>query len=220
MVSTPLLATQGSLIRAIQLTLIPTLGVNVMMLIKQSNLAKTLRPIVLILPATSVGTVIGSLLILKLDPEPFRLLLATAIVLFLWLDYRGHLIHTNPATQPRGMVLSGLAAGILVGSVNVGVPVLIIFVLYNCLDRYQSIVIFNSCILTGKLTQLVLFGSLGELNSGWQQFGIVFLVIAIFGVLVGQRLGERLDQKRWRAAMRWVLLLIAGGLVVKFMTTT
>jgi len=215
MVATPLLATQGSLMRAIQLTLIPTLGVNILMLIRQSNLFQTIRPYLAILPAMVLGTVIGSLLILKLNPEPFRLLLAMVILVFLWLDYRGHLKHTNPVSQPKGLIFSGLIAGILVGTVNAGVPPLIIFALYNRLDRKQSIVLFNSCFLTGKLTQLALFGSLGALNADWQQFGLILLVVAGLGVITGQWLGLRLDQHRWRAAMRWMLLLIAIGLIIK-----
>jgi len=215
MTSTPLLAWQGSLMRAIQLTLIPTLGVNVLMIIRQSAPWQALRPFIAILPAMVAGTLLGSLLVIYLNPKIFRVLLALVIILFLWLDTRGHLTRVNPDNKPRGVLLAGLVTGFLVGNVNAGVPVLIIFSLYNQLSRRQSMVLFNSCFLTGKLTQIVLFGSLGILNLQWQKLGLILLLIAISGVLLGQWLGQRLDQARWRMAMRWVLLAIALSLIFK-----
>lgn len=213
MTSTPLLAWQGSLMRAIQLTLIPTLGVNILMIARESKPWQALRPFVAILPAMIVGTLVGSFFIIYFNPEIFRILLAAVIVAFLWLDYRGHLNHLNPGTSPRGIVLTGLITGILVGTVNAGVPALIIFALYNRLSRGQSIVLFNSCFLIGKLTQIALFGSLHILNFEWQRLGLILLVVAMIGVLTGQWLGQYLDQARWRAAMRWVLLAIAISLI-------
>jgi len=218
MTSTPLLAWQGSLMRAIQLTLIPTLGVNILMIIRQSAPWQALRPFLAILPAIIAGTVLGSFLVIYLNPKIFRILLALVIILFLWLDTRGHLSRVNPGSKPRGVWLAGLMTGFLVGNVNAGVPVLIIFSLYNQLGRGQSIVLFNSCFLTGKLTQLALFGSLGILNLQWQKLGLILLLVAVSGVLLGQWLGQRLDQARWRAAMRWVLLAIALSLIFKVVT--
>jgi len=218
MTSTPLLAWQGSLMRAIQLTLIPTLGVNTLMIIRQSAPWQALRPFIAILPAIVVGTLLGSMLVIYLNPRIFRVLLALVIILFLWLDTRGQLSRVNPHTKPRGVLLAGLLTGFLVGNINAGVPVLIVFALYNQLSRGQSIVLFNSCFLTGKLTQLALFGGLGILNFEWQKLGFMLLFVAVTGVLLGQWLGQHLDQARWRIAMRWVLLAIALSLIFKVLT--
>ena len=219
MTSTPLLAWQGSLMRAIQLTLIPTLGVNILMIAHQPSPWQAFRPFIGILPAMIIGTMIGSLFIIYFNPEIFRVLLALVIIAFLWLDSRGYLKRTNPGIKPRGVFLTGLVTGFLVGNVNAGVPALIIFALYNRLSREQSIVLFNSCFLTGKLTQLALFGSLNILDANWQRLGFMLLFIAIAGVLFGQWLGRYLDQARWRAAMRWVLLAIAISLIYRVFST-
>ena len=213
--ATPLLAWQGSLMRAIQLTLIPTLGVNILMISSQPRPWQLLRPFISILPTIVVGTVIGSFFILYFNPEIFRLLMALVIMVFLWLDYRGSISYTNPGENLRGILPIGLATGFLVGTVNAGVPALIIFALYNQLSRSQSLVLFNSVFLTGKLTQLALFGGLGVLDYDWQKLGLALLLIAIIGVLAGQWVGKYLDQARWRAAMRWVLLVIALSLVYR-----
>jgi len=220
MTSTPLLAWHGSLMRAIQLTLIPTLGVNILMIVRQSKPWQALRPYLAILPAMITGTLLGSLLVIYLNPQIFRVLLALVIMVFLWLDTRGHLNRTNPGDTPRGLLLAGLCTGILVGNVNAGVPVLIIFSLYNKLSRRQSMVLFNSCFLTGKLTQLALFGSIGVLNWQWQRLGLGLLLVAIAGVLFGQWLGQHIDQARWRAIMRWVLFLIALSLIYRVWLTS
>ena len=215
MTSTPLLAWNGSLFRAIQLTLIPTLGVNILMIARQSRPWQAFRPLLSILPAMIVGTLIGSFLLIYFNLEIFRILLAIVIMAFLWLERRGHLKHTNPGTDPRGIIMTGLVTGVLVGTVNAGVPALIIFALYNHLSRGQSIVLFNACFLSGKLTQLALFGSLNILNMEWQRLGLILLGVAIAGVLTGQWLGKYLNQDRWRVAMHWVLLLIAVSLIYR-----
>ncbi len=201
--------------RAIQLTLIPTMGVNILMIARQSKPWQALRPYITILPAMILGTLIGSFFIIYFNPEIFRVLLALVIVAFLWLDYRGHLKHVNLDTRARGILITGLVTGMLVGTVNAGVPTLIIFALYNRLTREQSIVLFNSCFLIAKLTQLALFGSLHILDFQWQRLGLFLLLLAILGVSTGQWLGKHLDQARWRAAMRWVLLAIAISLVYR-----
>ena len=205
--------------RAIQLTFIPTLGVNILMIARQSAPWRALRPLITILPAMIAGTLIGSFFIIYFNPELFRILLAMVILLFLWLDYRNRLSHVNPGIQPRGIIVTGLITGVLVGTVNAGVPALIIFALYNRLSREQSIVLFNSCFLTAKLTQLALFGSLNILNYEWQRQGIILLAVSIAGVLAGQWLGKYLNQARWRAAMRWVLLAIAISLLYRLFNT-
>lgn len=199
--------------RAIQLTLIPTMGVNILIIARQSAPWQAFRLFIMILPAMVAGTLIGSFFIIYFNPEIFRILLAMVILAFLWLDHRGRLKHNNPAIKPRGVLIAGLITGTLVGTVNAGVPALIIFALYNHLPRGQSIVLFNSCFLTGKLVQIILFGSLNILNFEWQRLGLILLVFALLGVLVGQWLGKYMDQDRWRAAMRWVLLAIALSLV-------
>lgn len=217
MTSTPLLAWQGSLMRAVQLTFIPTLGVNILMIVRQSQPWQALRPFLWILPAMVLGTIIGSFLLIHLEPDIFQALLAFVIIVFLWLEGRNHLSRINHSGHPKGILITGLITGILVGNVNAGVPVLIIFSLYNQLDRNQSIVLFNSCFLTGKITQLILFANLGELNADWQRMGFVLLFIAITGVMLGQWLGRYIDQARWRAAMRWVLLAIAISLLLQLL---
>ncbi len=218
MTVTPLLAWQGNLMRAIQLTLFPTVGVNILMIISQSQPWQAIRPLIFILPAVVIGTIAGSMLIVYFNADVFRILLALLILVFLWLDHKKRIGITNPSAKPRGVIVIGLITGLLVGVVNAGVPALIIFALYNQLGRGQSIVLFNSCFLMGKITQFVLFGSLGELNTEWQLSGFLLMLIAVVGVLLGQWLGKRLDQSRWRAAMRWVLLFIALSLLFKIFT--
>ena len=217
--ATPLLAWQGSLMRAIQLTLIPTIAINTLTIAQQPSPWQAFRPFLSILPAIVIGTITGSLFIIYFNPDIFRVLMALVIIAFLWLDRKKQLEHTNPGIHTRGVFLTGLATGFLVGTVNAGVPALIIFVLYNRLSREQGIVLFNSCFMTGKFTQLALFGGLGILDAEWQKMGFMLLFVAVIGVLIGLWLGKYLDQARWRAAMRWILLLIAVSLIYRVFST-
>ena len=218
--ATPLLAWQGSLMRAIQLTLIPTIAINTLTIARQPSPWEAFRPFLSILPAIVIGTIIGSLFIIYFDPDIFRVLMALVILAFLWLEKWQRLERTNPGVNARGVFFTGIATGFLVGTVNAGVPALIIFVLYNRLSREQGIVLFNSCFMTGKFTQIALFGSLGILEAEWQKLGFMLMFVAIAGVLIGLWLGKYLDQARWRSAMRWVLLAIAISLIYRVFGTT
>ncbi|MEL0583421.1 MAG: hypothetical protein AAES65_00845 [Candidatus Thiodiazotropha sp. (ex. Lucinoma kazani)] len=113
---------------AVLICLIPTMSVNLTVIwqggIKQ---LKNSRHYLSVVPFVLLGTVIGSFLLLWLDPRPFLLLLAVAILLYLnqhrlqGLDF--HWVTDHPILA---YAMFGLTAGLMAGTVNVMLPVLII----------------------------------------------------------------------------------------------
>ena len=76
----------------------------------------------------ALGSVVGTKLLLVGDPAPFKLLLAAIILAYLYVQrlapQRPDLEKPRPAIA---LVVLGLTAGFLAGTVNVMVPVLILF---------------------------------------------------------------------------------------------
>ena len=96
MVATPLIAVFVDVKVAILLTLLPTATVNVASVISATNIRLAFikyQPLIL---GTLAGGIIGSMILARTDPAPFRLLLAALIILCL--------LYTSPS--PRDATLS------------------------------------------------------------------------------------------------------------------
>lgn len=220
MVATPLLALFTDVLTAMLITLLPTVAVNIT-LISQGGRErlKDIRQHLLIVPFALIGTVIGTLCLLWLDPRPFLLLLAGAILLYLNQD---RLLKKDFSWVRRHTVFSyiifGLTAGLMAGTVNVMLPVLIILFLELGIASASMIVLFNINFLTGKLTQSLLF--LQQDLPGIEVFllNTLWLVpVALFALYLGSQLRKRITEERYLKVLRGILWIIAGLLVVRYL---
>ena len=130
MLATPLLAILFDIRSAILLTLLPTITVNTISILRGGRWSDSIGrywPLAVLIPA---GAAVGTWLLISVDPAPLRLLLAAVILLHLFNDrlrgLRLDWIRTHPWTAYMAF---GLAAGFSAGTVNVMVPLLIIFAL-------------------------------------------------------------------------------------------
>jgi uncharacterized membrane protein YfcA len=219
MIATPLLALYTDVLTAVSITLLPTMSVNLAMIARGNkeqfrNTYKHLR----ILPFIITGTVIGTFLLLWLDPRPFFLVLAAAILLYLkqdklekidfgWVQQRTNLAY----------VIFGLSAGLMAGTVNVMVPVLIILFLELRLAAAPMILLFNISFFTGKLTQSLILSqqSLNDIElilpaSLW------LIPVALVALYLGTRLRTFINEDRYLKVLRGVLWAMAGILVARF----
>ncbi|HEY5790271.1 MAG TPA: sulfite exporter TauE/SafE family protein [Gammaproteobacteria bacterium] len=219
MVATPLLALQTDVRSAILLTLLPTVAVNVPSILHGGNWREGIGehwPLVVYIP---LGTVLGTHWLIAIDPAPFKLLLAAMIVLYLlqprlgpgggWLGW----LHRHRALA---YALFGLSAGVLAGTVNVMVPLLIIFTLELGLTTLATVQLFNLCFLTGKLVQLAAFGVAGLLVPALLGNGALLALVGIGALYLGMRLRARIDAAGYRRWLRRALAAIAVLLVLQF----
>ncbi len=218
MLATPLLTILVDIRTAVLLTLLPTITVNLISILRGGGWGESIGrywPLALMIP---LGSLTGTWLLVSVDPAPFRLLLAAIILLHLASDrIRGiHLgwVHTHSWTA---YLLFGLLAGFLAGTVNVMVPLLIIFALEVGMTPLVMVQVFNLCFLAGKTAQVGAFAYAGLLTLP--------LVLAILPLaagtsvtlLLGMRVRDRVDAETYRRWLRKVLAVMALILIGQYL---
>jgi hypothetical protein len=127
MIATPLLALVSDVRSAILLLVLPTVVLNVANILKGGRWSRSIGVYWPLAVYGMIGSLIGTRLLIAVSPEPFRPLLAAMLVLYLNTDRLGvglSWVHRYPRIA---VAVFGLTAGILAGTVNVMLPVLIIF---------------------------------------------------------------------------------------------
>lgn len=220
MVATPLLALFTDVFTAVLITLLPTISVN-LVIIGQGGRERlnAILPHLIIVPFVMMGTLVGSLLLLWFDPRPFLLLLSAAILLYLnqkrlqGLDFVWVKTYTFPA-----YVIFGLTAGLMAGTVNVMLPVLIILFLELRIATATMVVLFNLNFLTGKITQALLFVQQDIHNIESFLLSTLWLVpVAWVSLFLGMQLRKKIAADRYLKILRGVLWLMAGVLFMRFL---
>jgi len=165
-----------------------------------------------------LGGILGTQVLLVSAPEPFKLLLAALIVLYLnthrlqGLSFAWIGRHPLPA-----MALFGLVAGFMAGTVNVMVPILVIFALELALPRNASIQLFNLCFLAGKTAQIGSFAVAGVLQPESVGAVLPLVAAAAAGLGLGMLLRERVSTETYRRLLRYLLVVTAVLLTGQFL---
>jgi uncharacterized membrane protein YfcA len=217
MTATPLLALLTDVRSAIIITILPTMAVNIISIYKGGRWRDSLGIYWPLAVYVGIGSVVGTKLLIDLDPAPFKLLLAGVILLYL---NRGRLkIHKlqGIAAYPRiAMIFFGLAAGLLAGTVNVMVPLLIILFLELRVSPTAMVQVFNMCFLTAKSIQAMIFSYVGSMNQEVLLATAPLTALGVLTLLAGMQLRLRVDAHIYRTWMKGFLWIVAVGLVVQY----
>jgi len=215
MLATPLLAIMIDVRSAILLTLLPTITVNLISILRGGRWSESVGrhwPLAVMIP---LGAVAGTWLLVSVDPGPFRLLLAAIILLHLVNDrLRAVRMEWVRARTWPAYLLFGLAAGFSAGTVNVMVPLLIIFALEVGMSKLAMVQVFNLCFLAGKAAQLGTFSVAGVLTVPVLAATLPFAAVAALALVVGMRVRERVETetyRRWLRRVLWVMVAILVG---------
>lgn len=217
MVATPIIAIFFDVRVAIVFTLLPTVVVNLATIFEGHATLSELRKFTVLIGCSLIGAMIGALLMTMMDPNPFRLILALLIFLFLFSN-RISRIPTNYLQRfpTLLMVFFGLLAGASGGITNVMVAILLIYLLSLELETARMIAVLNSCFLVGKLTQITVFASTGLISWYSMLQTLPLAVIAIVALLIGQRIQPYISVDHYKLILRGLLLLLALILIVQF----
>lgn len=201
---------------AILITLLPTMAVNVVSIATAERAGEALRrfwPLTLVVAG---GGVLGTYWLAGLDPAPFRLLLAAVILAYLNLErltrWRLTAIRDHPLPA---LVAIGLVGGVLAGTTNVMVPVLIVYALESGMRRELMVATFNLCFLAAKLAQAGTFAALGLGGQWWPSAPLA--LAALSGVWVGIRIRARVEAETYRGWLRRLLWVVALVLIVQYL---
>ncbi len=217
MVATPLLAMITDVKTAVIILVLPTVFINAANIIWGGRWD---RSIVLYWPLAvygMAGSLLGTRLLVMAPPEIFRPLLASVIVLYLNSDRLGFGFSWIPSRPRLATALFGIFAGILGGTVNVMLPVLVIFALEIKVDKTAMIQVFNLCFLLGKLTQGAVFLRAGLFTPKVIHMSLPLAVLALTVMLLAMTVRDRISQNTYRKWLRVMLMVMAAVLVAQFL---
>jgi len=212
LVATPLLALMMDLRAAILLTLAPTICINLVSILSERHRGEAWRRFWPIPAFTIVGSLLGTQVLLTLDPEPFRLLLALVLLAYLLAD---RLQGVDRARQvPRwGLALLGLALGLLAGLVNIFAPVLIVFALYTRMPPELMVATFNLSFITSKAGQLLGFAINDAIDGAILGTALMALPLVLAVLWLGILVRRRIRPAHYRRLLRVALWVMAVALL-------
>ena len=208
LLATPALATMMDVRSAVLVTLLPTMTVNIASIAGHRGGFVHARRHAPLIAFVLTGSVLGAMALAILDPAPFRLLLATLILLYLWGKLR---IPQRRLDQHPWlfMGLFGIAAGLAAGTTNAMVTVLIIYFLSLEMPRRVMVPVLNACFFTGKVAQFAVLALAGYVTGTLMWQSAPLAALALLALLAGQRVQSRIDASAYQAMLRWLLLALA-----------
>lgn len=224
MVATPLIAVFLDVRVAILITLLPTAAVNIASIWSAKPTVKLLRRYSVLAMTSLLGAVAGSMVLSVSSAEPFKLLLALLILLFLYSSqqdssqqgiWRRDWFVANPLTA---MVVTGLLGGFSAGTTNVMVAILIIYFLAMEIERREMVPAMNLCFLIGKLSQIVVFAVAGLVDFQLILTTTPLAIVSLLALWAGQKVSTRIPQDRYRRLLRYLLALLAAILLFQFLS--
>jgi hypothetical protein len=208
LLATPLLALGFDLRTAILLTLVPTVSIDLISIVSERHWRSALQCYWPIPVFTIVGSVMGTQLLLAVEPEPFRLLLALVLIAYLVSD------HLHRGAQPvhvgeLGQALFGLVLGLLAGVINIFAPLVVVFALYTQMPAGLMVATFNLCFITSKTGQILGFATAGAFDIEIVRLALFALPAILAALWLGIRVRRRIETGAYKRLLRGALWVIA-----------
>lgn len=216
MIATPLIAMLSDMRTAMILLLVPTMCNNIVNIVKGGHWEESIKKYWPLAAYGTVGSVVGTRLLIVTDPAPYKLLLAAVILLYLNADRFGMRMAWVRQKPTLAYAVFGLAGGILAGTVNVMLPALIIFALELGLAPTAMVQTFNFCFLFGKAAQMIVFAGAGVFTLATFVVTLPLAGVAVGAGLVGMAVRDRVDADTYRGWLRLVLYGMSGMLVLQY----
>lgn len=212
LVSTPLLVLFMEMPAAILLTLVPTVSINLVSFFTEKHWRQALKAFWPIPAFTIVGSMLGTQILLSVDPSPFRMLLALVLVAYLATERltRSEKEHHVPKW---GMALFGFGLGLLAGVVNIFAPVLVVFALYTRMNPLLMVATFNMSFLTSKSGQIIGFIAKGAFDKEVVLLTLALVPLILLSLWIGIKLRRKINHETYNQLLRGALWLIAVALV-------
>jgi uncharacterized protein len=218
-VATPIVALAIDLKSAIALLAPITLVLTVISALRGVALTSIVREFWFLPLATALGAWLGTRILLAMPPDPFVLVLALVILLYLNLDRlgRGKSVAVQRLRVPFGMAF-GFVAGVSEALANVAGPLLLIYFMLLGLGPAQIVQTLNLCFSLGKGAQTATWAMSGEISARtWLVIGAL-AVPSVAALFAGMRVRSRIDAASYRRWLRGALWIMALLLLLQFST--
>ena len=212
LVATPLLALVIDVRPAIALLALPILAMVVISALRGGGLLRLVREYWFIPPAMALGAWAGTHLLLIAPAEPFLLVLAAVIFLYLNLDRLGH-ARSRTVEQlrvPIGFGI-GVACGALEAVANVSMPPLLIYFMMLGLGPAQVVQALNFSFTFSNGARVATWAASGAMPPAIWAAAAGLVLPSVLGLFAGMRVRERIDAvtyRRWLRGSLWVMALM------------
>jgi uncharacterized membrane protein YfcA len=217
LVATPLVALAIDVRAAIGLLALPVLAMVLISALRGGGFLKLLRDYWFLPPAMAIGAAAGTQLLLVMPPEPFLLVLAAVILLYLNLDRLGH-GRSRAVEQwrvPIGFCV-GVVCGALEAVVNVSMPPLLIYFMMLGLGPAQVVQALNFSFTFSNGARVATWAASGAMPLAAWIAAAGLVLPSILGLFIGMRVRERIDAVTYRKWLRGALWVMAGVLVFQY----
>lgn len=216
-VATPLVVLVLDLKSAIALLAPLTLVLVVISVLRGGGVLALVRAYWFLPLAMALGAWLGTRWLLAAPSEPFVLVLALVILLYLNLDRvgRGAWPELERLRLPLGLAF-GFLAGVFEAVANVAGPMLLIYFMLLGAAPSQMVQTLNMCFSVGKSTQVLTLAGSGALTAPvWLAIGAL-TVPSVAALFAGMRMRSRIDAAAYRNWLRKALWLMALLLIGQF----
>jgi uncharacterized membrane protein YfcA len=216
LLATPFVALVIDMKSAITLLAPVTLALVVISALRGGNLGELVRRSWYLPVAIAVGAWAGTKVLLAAPPEPFLLVLALILLVYLNLERlgRGESETVKRLRAPFGVAFA-FTAGLTEAIANVAGPILFVYFMLLGAAPSQVVQTLNMCFTVGKGSQVATLAAAGALNGAWLTVAGLS-VPAVAALAAGMRVRERIDAQAYRGWLRKVLWVMVVLLVAQF----
>jgi uncharacterized membrane protein YfcA len=217
LVATPLVALVIDMKSAITLLAPVTLALVVISALRGGKLGALVRRFWFMPFGIALGAWLGTKVLLAAPPEPFLLVLALVLILYLNLDRvgRGESALVQRLRAPFGFAFAFLA-GVCEAIANVAGPVLFVYFMLLGAAPSQIVQTLNMCFTVGKGSQVLTLAGAGALSGATWAMVAGLSVPSVAALAAGMRMRERIDAQTYRAWLRKALWVMVVLLLVQF----
>jgi uncharacterized membrane protein YfcA len=217
LVATPLVALVIDMKSAITLLAPVTLAVVVISALRGGKLGALVRRFWFMPFGIALGAWLGTKALLAAPPEPFMLVLALVLILYLNLDRvgRGESAMVQRLRAPFGFAFAFLA-GVCEAIANVAGPVLFVYFMLLGAAPSQIVQTLNMCFTVGKGSQVLTLAGAGALSGATWAMVAGLSVPSVAALAAGMRMRERIDAQTYRAWLRKALWVMVVLLLLQF----
>lgn len=210
-----LLSTFVDVPTAAALNALPMLCANLFQANSAGLMVTILRRFYPLLVTLAIGTWIGAMLVLALDPRWLLGILGAVVLAFCAISQLHPQLKLPDRRERSVGMATGFVAGVVGGLTTVHGPLLIIYVASLRLAKEVFVSALGAFFLMGGIFVTLAFIERGVLNGETAPWSLASVVPVLAGMWIGQRLGRRIDQERFRKLVLIVLLVLGLNLVRK-----
>ncbi|SDH29438.1 sulfite exporter TauE/SafE family protein [Roseospirillum parvum] len=176
-----------------------------------ANLRRLWPALVVLPPATWLGAGWAA----DLDPDLLYGVLGVIVLAVLGLGGLAPGRTLPPRLATPGGVLAGLAGGLLGGLSTINGPPIILYLLALGLERALFVSALGLFFLVSSASIIVAYGGVGLLDLETGLLSLALTGPVLVGMVLGQRLGRRLEPRRFQGGVKLLLGLLALNMIRK-----